>query len=106
MRGGHRLDIFDDEISKSSLTKELDIDITKETAPSWDFLNQLLNEVAIPISEMSNNYLEYKYPRLTKIIKWKYQRRLNKIKNVWLSGELTGESFIKFKSYRLFIYKN
>ena len=55
---------------------------------------------------MSNNYLEYKYPRLTKIIKWKYQRRLNKIKNVWLSGELTGESFIKFKSYRLFIYKN
>ena len=106
MRGGHRLDIFDDEISKSSLTKKLDIDITKETAPTWDFLNQLLNEVAIPISEMSNNYLEYKYPRLTKIIKWKYQRRLNKIKNVWLSGELTGESFIKFKSYRLFIYKN
>ena len=52
------------------------------------------------------NYLEYKYPRLTKLIKWKYQRKLNKIKKVWLSGELTGESFIKFKSYRLFIYKN
>ena len=106
MRGGHRLDLFDDEISNSSLIKKLDIDITKETAPTWDFLNQLLNEVAFPISEMSNNYLEYKYPRLTKLIKWKYQRKLNKIKKVWLSGELTGESFIKFKSYRLFIYKN
>ena len=106
MRGGHRLDLFDDEISNSTLVKEKDIDITKETAPPWDFLNQLLNEVAIPISDMSNNYLEYKYPRLTKLIKWKYQRKLNKIKKVWLSGELTGESFIKFKSYRLFIYKN
>ena len=106
MRGGHRLDLFDDEISNSTLAKEKDIDITKETAPTWDFLNQLLNEVAIPISDMSNNYLEYKYPRLTKLIKWKYQRKLNKIKKVWLSGELTGESFIKFKSYRLFIYKN
>ena len=106
MRGGHRLDLFDDEISNSTLVKEKDIDITKETAPTWDFLNQLLNEVAIPISDMSNNYLEYKYPRLTKLIKWKYQRKLNKIKKVWLSGELTGESFIKFKSYRLFIYKN
>ena len=106
MRGGHRLDLFNDEISNSTLIKEKDIDITKETAPTWDFLNQLLNEVAIPISDMSNNYLEYKYPRLTKLIKWKYQRKLNKIKKVWLSGELTGESFIKFKSYRLFIYKN
>ena len=106
MRGGHRLDLFNDEISNSTLVKEKDIDITKETAPTWDFLNQLLNEVAIPISDMSNNYLEYKYPRLTKLIKWKYQRKLNKIKKVWLSGELTGESFIKFKSYRLFIYKN
>ena len=106
MRGGHRLDLFDVEISNSTLVKEKDIDITKETAPTWDFLNQLLNEVAIPISDMSNNYLEYKYPRLTKLIKWKYQRKLNKIKKVWLSGELTGESFIKFKSYRLFIYKN
>ena len=106
MRGGHRLDLFYDEISNSTLVKEKDIDITKETAPTWDFLNQLLNEVAIPISDMSNNYLEYKYPRLTKLIKWKYQRKLNKIKKVWLSGELTGESFIKFKSYRLFIYKN
>jgi len=106
MRGGHRLDLFDDEISNSTLAKEKYIEITKETAPTWDFLNQLLNEVEIPISDMSNNYLEYKYPRLTKLIKWKYQRKLNKIKKVWLSGELTGESFIKFKSYRLFIYKN
>ena len=67
MRGGHRLDLFDDEISNSTLVKEKDIDITKETAPTWDFLNQLLNEVAIPISDMSNNYLEYKYLSLIHI---------------------------------------
>jgi len=38
-------------------------------------------------------------------LKWKYRKKLDKIEQVWYSGELTGENFIKFKSYRLLIYK-
>ena len=105
MRGGHRLDLFENEIEKTDLIKKTDIDITLETAPTWDFLNQFLNEVAIPISDMSHSYMKYKYPKLIKFIKWKYRNRLEKIKKVWLSNELTGENFAKFKSYRLFLYK-
>ena len=105
MRGGHRLDLFENEIGKTDLVKKTDIDITLETAPTWDFLNQFLNEVAIPISDMSHSYMKYKYPKLIKFIKWKYRNRLEKIKKVWLSNELTGENFAKFKSYRLFLYK-
>ena len=105
MRGGHRLDLFENEIEKTDLVKKADIDITLETAPTWDFLNQFLNEVAIPISDMSHSYMKYKYPKLIKFIKWKYRNRLEKIKKVWLSNELTGENFAKFKSYRLFLYK-
>ena len=33
MRGGHRLDLFENEIEKTDLIKETDIDITLETAP-------------------------------------------------------------------------
>ena len=105
MRGGHRLDLFENEIGKTDLVKKTDIDITLETAPTWDFLNQFLNEVAIPISDMSHSYMKYKYPKLIKFIKWKYRNRLEKIRKVWLSNELTGENFAKFKSYRLFLYK-
>ena len=105
MRGGHRLDLFENEIEKTDLTKITDLDITLETAPTWDFLNQFLNEVAIPISDMSRSYMKYKYPKLIKHIKWKYRKKLDKIRKVWLSNELTGENFAKFKSYRLFLYK-
>ena len=105
MRGGHRLDLFENEIGKTDLVKKTDIDITLETAPTWDFLNQFLNEVAIPISDMSHSYMKYKYPKLIRFIKWKYRNRLEKIRKVWLSNELTGENFAKFKSYRLFLFK-
>ena len=105
MRGGHRLDLFENEIGKTDLVKKADIDITLETAPTWDFLNQFLNEVAIPISDMSHSYIKYKYPKLIRFMKWKYRNRLEKIRKVWLSNELTGENFAKFKSYRLFLFK-
>ena len=105
MRGGHRLDLFENEIEKTDLVKKADIDITLETAPTWDFLNQFLNEVAIPISDMSHSYMKYKYPKLIRFMKWKYRNRLEKIRKVWLSNELTGENFAKFKSYRLFLFK-
>ena len=105
MRGGHRLVLFENEIEKTDLVKKADIDITLETAPTWDFLNQFLNEVAIPISDMSHSYMKYKYPKLIRFMKWKYRNRLEKIRKVWLSNELTGENFAKFKSYRLFLFK-
>ena len=105
MRGGHRLDLFENEIEKTDLTKITDLDITLETAPTWDFLNQFLNEVAIPISGMSHSYMKYKYPKLIRFMKWKYRNRFEKIRKVWFSNELTGENFAKFKSYRLFLYK-
>ncbi len=105
MRGGHRWDYFEEAIARTSLRQITDLDITKETAPTYDFLNQLLNEVAEPIAKMSGDYFNYKYPKLAKLIKWKYRNKLDKIKRVWFSGELTGENFIKFKSYRLLIYK-
>jgi len=105
MRRGHRLDLFENQNSKSSLKQITNLDITAETAATYDFLNQLLNEVVIPISDISGNYLNSNYPKLSKLLKWKYRKKLDKITQVWSSGKLTGENFIKFKSYRLLIYK-
>ena len=105
MRGGHRWDYFEKIIEESNLKLTCELDITEQTAPTYDFLNQLLTDVAEPISEMTGGYLNYKYPKLTKLIKWNFQKKLNRINHVWFSGKLTGENFIKFKSYKLLIYK-
>ena len=105
MRGGHRLDYFEKAIGESKFNLVKDLDITKETAPTYDFLNQLLTDVAEPIADMSGEYLNYKYPKLAKLVKWKFSKKLDRINQVWFSGELTGENFIKYKSYRLLIYK-
>ena len=86
MRGGHRWDLFENQISKSSLKQINNLDITVETAPTYDFLNQLLKEVVIPISDISGNYLNSNYPKLSKILKWKYRKKLDKIEQVWYSG--------------------
>jgi|TARA_B100001750_G_C15501726_1_gene597675 SAM-dependent methyltransferase len=105
MRGGHRLDYFEKAIGESKFNLVKDLDITKETAPTYDFLNQLLTDVAEPIADMSGEYLNYKYPKLAKLVKWKFSKKLDRINQVWFSGELTGENFIKYKSYKLLIYK-
>lgn len=104
MRGGHRWDYFETNITNSNLSLVKALDITEETAPTYDFLNQLLSDVAEPISEMSGEYLNYKYPKLSKLVKWKFRKKLDRINRVWFSGELTGENFKKFKSYKLLIY--
>ena len=105
MRGGHRLDYFEKAIGESKFNLVKDLDITKETAPTYDFLNELLTDVVEPIADMSGEYLNYKYPKLAKLVKWKFSKKLDRINRVWFSGELTGENFIKYKSYRLLIYK-
>ena len=105
MRGGHRLDYFEKAIGESKLNLVKDLDITKETAPTYDFLNELLTDVVEPITDMSGEYLNYKYPKLAKLVNWKFSKKLDRINRVWFSGELTGENFIKYKSYRLLIYK-
>ncbi len=105
MRGGHKWDVFEYLISNTNFEQITDLDITEETAPTYDFLNQLLTDVAEPIANMSGEYLDYKYPKLAKLVKWKYRKKLDRINRVWFSGELTGENFIKFKTYRLLVYK-
>jgi hypothetical protein len=54
---------------------------------------------------MTGEFIESNYPKLSRFLKWKYEKRLAKINRVYFTGQLTGENFIKFKSYRLLLYK-
>ena len=103
--GGHKWIKFEEKISSVPLTKLTDLDITEETAPTNDLLDKFVTQVLGPIKSMSGEYLESNYPRLTGFMKWKYEKRLKKINRVYFTGQLTGENFIKYKTYRLLVFK-
>ena len=105
MGGGHSWQGFKDTISTLPFQQVTDLDISEETAPTIDLLDQFCQDVLMPISEMSGSYLQYKYPYLTKLLNWKLKKRIEKIRRTYLSGELNGDSFKKFKTYRLLLYK-
>ena len=103
--GGHSWQGFKDTISTLPFQQVTDLDISLETAPTIDLLDQFCQDVLMPISEMSGSYLHYNYPYLTALLNWKLKKRIEKIRRTYLSGELNGESFKKFKTYRLLLYK-
>ena len=105
MGGGHSWQGFQDTISTLPLHQVTDLDISVETAPTIDLLDQFCRDVLMPISEMSGAYLQYNYPYLTALINWKLKKRIEKIRRTFLSGDLNGESFKKFKTYHLLLYK-
>jgi len=96
---------FQDTISTLPLQQVTDLDISVETAPTIDLLDQFCRDVLMPIAEMSGSYLQYNYPYLTALINWKLKKRIEKIRRTFLSGELNSESFKKFKTYHLLLYK-
>jgi len=105
MTGGHNIHKYRNIVKDSKFEIVKDIDITRETAPTYTILSQFIDQVAEPVTEISGRYLNSNYPRLMKFLTWKYRHKLAKLKRKYLSGSLTAESFEKFKTYRLYLLK-
>jgi SAM-dependent methyltransferase len=103
--GGHKINEFFDKIAKHPLKKIKDIDITKETAPTIDILNNFSIEVFAPSWNFILKYFENNYPFITKLLKWKFKKKIEKINRKYCSGERNSKEFIKTKTYRLFLYR-
>ena len=103
--GGHSWQGFQDIITKHPLKMVTDLDITKETAPTIDLLAKFNADVVTPISEMSGEYLIDHYPRITRLLQWKFKKRIEKISRIYLSGAVNGYSFKQFKEYHLLVYE-
>ena len=105
MGGGHSWQGFQDIITKHPLKMVADLDITEETAPTIDLLAKFNTDVVTPISEMSGIYLIDHYPRITRLLQWKFKKRIEKISRIYLSGAVNGYSFKQFKEYHLLVYE-
>jgi SAM-dependent methyltransferase len=103
--GGHPLDMFHNIVSGYPLRLIKDLDITEETAPTMDVLNDTFKKAVHPTVILTQQILANRYPFASKFIKWVYRKKINKINRKYFNGEKTGEKFKKLKSYRLLLYK-
>ena len=103
--GGHNWNVFQDNLKNYSFTNLIDIDITKETSRTYDLINKLIKDVAVPVRELSSNYLSSQYPRGMKFLKWYFDKKINRMNRIYFSGNMTGEMFNKLKTYRILLYK-
>ncbi|MBN2355884.1 class I SAM-dependent methyltransferase [candidate division KSB1 bacterium] len=103
--GGHRLTSFYDLVSRYPFTPVKDLDITSQTAPTLDIANEFLMDVLHPIWTMVLNYMESNYPFLSRLVKWKYKKKIAKMNSKYFSGQKNSKNFSIFKSYRLFLYQ-
>ncbi len=105
MGGGHSWVGFNKLVSQYPFELLTDLDITTETAPTIDLLAKFNTDVVTPIADMTGEYFQDHYPKISKLIKWKFKKRLDKIHDIYLSGSVNGKSFAQFKEYHLLVYK-
>ena len=103
--GGHDWQVFQKNLEDHDFTIVEDIDITKETARTYDLINQILNEVAGPVRDLSARYLDSHYPKGMRLLKWYFDKKIRRINRIYFSGNMTGEMFNKLKTYRILLYQ-
>ncbi len=105
MGGGHKLRRFYERIDSYPFELVDNIDITEQTAPNMDILDDALRNVVQPVLDSSMSFLGGRYPLMTKFLRWKYRRRIEKLNNKYFKGGRRSEDFKKYKSYRFFLYR-
>ncbi len=103
--GGHKLDRFFDTISRYPFTLVQDIDITQETAANLAIVNHFLTSVGLPVWNLLTYFIENNYPFLSKVLQWKYRKKIEKIQQKYLAGAINVENFKIFKTYRLLLFR-
>lgn len=102
---GHKLVKFYDIISQYPFKSIKDIDITEQTAPTVEIVDNLLINIGLPVWNLIIYFLNNNYPLFSRIIQWKYKKKIEKINRRYFSGAINAENFATFETYRLLLYK-
>lgn len=103
--GGHKLTKFRERIAHYPLKLVVDEDITEQTAPIIDLLDDAVKNVVAPILDSGFGFLSHRYPLTVKFLRWKYKKKINGMYKKYLNGRRTSKDFGMFKTYRLFLYR-
>jgi SAM-dependent methyltransferase len=105
MGGGHNINKFHQLIEQSPFRLIKNKDITEQTAPNMDLMNDVLLNVIKPSIDAGMRLSESRYPLIVKFLKWKYRKKSDKLNKKYFSGGRSGEDFIRCKTYQLFVYQ-
>jgi len=103
--GGHPIEKFMMALEKSGLEVLEDKDITHETAPNQDIVDQMGRELLLPTFKLVGYAFGTNHPWLARLLRWKYQKKIRKIDRKYLRGERNGKSFARSKVYRLLLLR-
>jgi len=105
LSGGHPLTRLQRIVAESPLELVKDVDITPQTAPSIDIENDVLQEVVKPTVDLIQQLLDSKYPVMSKLLRFLYGKKMDKMNKKYFRGLKTSENFKKWKTYRLLLYR-
>jgi hypothetical protein len=103
--GGHLLSKFYSQAAANSFEQVKDIDITNQTMPNMDLLDDTLKNVVRPIIDSTINFLGGRYPLASKVIQWLYRKKIDKAYQKYFNGNRASADFVKLKYYRLLLYR-
>ena len=105
IRGGRRIEAFQETMANYPFKTLVDEDITKETARNFDLINDFLNQVGLPIWELAFRYCAANYPRTTKLARRLFRKKIEKLEKKYFRGLRTAETFARYKTYRLMLFQ-
>ena len=103
--GGHSFDEWQTYLKAAPLELVAERDITKETAPVLDILNQFNQEVFKPLAESAGIAASARWPLVTRLGRFVFRRDLDKLWRKRFSGRATGKEFERAKVYMIYLFR-
>lgn len=103
--GGHKFKEWEEKKAIFKIDPIRERDITKETAPTLDLVNQMTMELVYPIWNVVFRLAEDRFPWALKFFKWKYKKKLAKLENKHFQGQRSGVNFSRYKKYMFYLFQ-
>jgi SAM-dependent methyltransferase len=103
--GGHDWREFQSTMERFPFRLLRDEDITTRVSPNLQLLNDWLMNRARPAALTIDRYLRDNYPFSTRLLLWAFRRRLRKLQYKYFSGHRSRETFERYKTYHLLVYR-
>lgn len=102
-KSGHKKERFLKVAKDSGFELLKEVDITKETAPTMDIYQDVITQKVFPVAEAIFEVLERKLPTVYKILKKTAGKKIEKLKNKYLTQD--AKTFQTYKGYYIFLFQ-
>ena len=103
--GGHELPRFRETVGRYPLRQVTDFDMTAGIAPTFDIVNRATLDAIEPAYRLILDRITLKYPLVMRLLRWWFRKKIERYEQKHFSGRRDGANFMKYKSYRLLLFK-